>query len=64
MTTIPTQDWITRRRMRRAAQNCLIAIRTGHVESAIMSRATYLSLATDLRARGVVVGSMIGEAHT
>jgi hypothetical protein len=56
------KDRIAQRQMRRAAKNCLIAIYTNRIEAAIMARAHYLSLATDLRQRGVTVGSMIGEA--
>jgi len=60
---LTTRDWITRRQMRRAAKNCLIAMLTGHIEDALIARAHYLSLATHLRERGVAVYSMLGEAH-
>jgi hypothetical protein len=60
---LTTKDWIARRQMRRAAKNCIIAIHTGRVDAAIMSRAHYLALATELRGRGVSVGSMIEEGH-
>lgn len=62
LTSISIGDRITRRHMRRAAQDCLISIRTGRTLDAIAQRARFLGYANALRERGFPVGTMIEEA--